>query len=257
MRNQDGLMGVKSNYSDSFELLYIRHGYFRRSTNPEPKRLASFEEMICNISDKIYLKNIDTFKTTGMEMEDLRNISRVHTVSFLSMCGLKENHERMEQFIQQHKTKYGQSSMPTERDIFLKECYNLARFLDQRIQEVAKFCKAKNNNIRGTLSKCYYYASEDIGKKPTNQQLVQNPELYGFFKISKTEYLELVKICKPKDKNLFTDKKGRMIVAAHMKGGFLSEEDVEDSPMDFGNNSFYRSPEENLLIKEMQDEKLK
>lgn len=257
MRNQDGLMDVKSSYKDSFELLYIRHNYFRKSENPDPRRLASFEEMICNISDRIYIKNIGTFKTTGIEMEDLRNISRVHTVSFLSMCGLKENPERMQAFIKQHKDRYGECSVPTEKDVFLKECYNLARFLDQRVQEVAKFCKAKNNNIRGTQSRTFYYASESEVKKPSNQQLVQNPELYGFFKINKTEYLEIVKVCKPKDKNLFMDNKGRTIRVAHMKGGFLTEEDVEDSPMDLSNNSFYRSPEDNLIIKEMQDKKLK
>ena len=257
MRNQDGLMGVKSSCKNSFELLYIRHNYFRKSTNPDPKRLASFDEMICNISDKIYLKNIEIFKVTGIEMEDLRNISRVHTVSFLSMCGLKESYERMEQFTRQHKDRYGEYSTPTERDIFLKECYNLARFLNQRIQEVAKFCKLKNNNIRGTLSTCHYYAGENVTKQPGNQELVSNPELYGFYRIQKTEYLQLVKECKPKDKNTFLDKKDRVIRAAHLKGSFLTEEDVEDSPMDFSNNSFYRSPEDNLLIKEMQEEKLK
>ena len=106
--------------------------------------------MICNISNKIYFRNIETFKTVGMESEDLENIGRVHTVSFISMCGLKENPDKMKDFIKQHKKKYGKSSNPTEKEVFLKECYNLSRFLHQRLQEVAKFSNKKNANIRGT-----------------------------------------------------------------------------------------------------------
>ena len=96
------------NTRDNFELVCIRQKYFRRSANPSRERLEQFEDMIKNISNKFYFKNINVFKTTGLEVEDLFSISRVHAVSFISMSGLKENPELMEKFIKRHKEKYGQ-----------------------------------------------------------------------------------------------------------------------------------------------------
>lgn len=176
--------------SDNFELVYMRHKYFRKSSNPSEERLSQFEEMICNISDKIYYKKVMIFKTTGFEMEDLRSIGRINAVSFISMSGLKENPSLMKKFIKDHKSKFGQDSMPTDRDVFLRECYNLSKYLNQRLYEVVRFCEIKNKNILATRSKTHHFMG------PTNTPvkddvLIRNPEKYGFKKITKKTFNEL------------------------------------------------------------------
>ena len=94
----------KINSIDYFELVYLRHRYFRKSANPDPRRLAEFEEMICNISDNIYYRNVIIFKNVGFESDDLRNIGRVNTGSFVHMSGLKENPNLMRAFIEDDKS---------------------------------------------------------------------------------------------------------------------------------------------------------
>lgn len=237
---------IKLNSSDHFELIYMRHRYFRQSTNPSPERMAKFEEMICNISDKIYLRNIETFKTVGFEMEDLRNVGRVNTVSFISMDGLYENPDKMEKFRKQHKKKYGEESEPKEKDVFLKECYILSRFLNQRLQEVARFCKNKNTNIRGTKSIKKFYTG-DPRRNPTDVELYNNPEVYGYTKITETKFKKLVKDNNAKGKTQFLDKENQMIRAVYIKGSFLTERDIEGMDIDPRNSVYYSNPEDALI----------
>jgi hypothetical protein len=243
------LDNIKINSQDHFELVYMRHRYFRKSTNPSPQRLAKFEDMICNISNKIYLRNIEIFKTAGFEMEDLRNVGRVHTVSFISMGGLQENPELMEKFRELHKKRYGQNSEPKERDIFLKECYNLSKFLNQRLQEVAKFCKVKNGNIRGTKSHKKFYIG-DPGRNPSDIDLFYNPDNYGYKNITEVEYKKQVKESKTKNKTQFLNNNNQMVRAVYIKGSLLTDDDVSGTELDPRKNSFYRSPEDNLILKE-------
>tara|TARA_R100000951_G_scaffold115132_2_gene122226 strand:+ start:11706 stop:12536 length:831 start_codon:yes stop_codon:yes gene_type:complete len=239
----------KINSSDHFELVYLRHRYFRASVNPEPEELAKFEEMICNISDKIYLRNIALFKTLGFEMEDLRNIGRVHTVSFLSMSGLARNPDKMEEFIIRHKKLKGEASEPDEMDLFRKDAYNLARFLNQRLQEVAKFSKNKNTNVRGSKSeKCFYLG--DSQRNPEDLELYYSPEVYGYAKISEVEFKKIQKDNDEKGNLDFLTKGGQRVRAVYIQGSFLKYKDIDGTDMDPRNTTFYRSPEENLMLKE-------
>lgn len=247
---------IKISSSDHFELVYLRHRYFRRSTNPTAERLAQFEEMIRNISDKIYLRNIEVFKTVGFEMDDLRNIARVHTVSFISMGGLAENPDLMKKFRVQHKKKYGQDSEPDKMDIFRKEAYNLAKFLNQRVQETARFSKTKNENIRGTKNHRRFFVG-DAKNNPEDLDLFREPDLYGYRKITEAEYKDFVKNNSSNEKSRFLTKNGEMVRAVYIKGSFLTEGDVEDTEIDPRRNSFYRNPEESLMMKEFVFEKNK
>lgn len=242
----------KANYKDTFELTYLRHRYFRKSTNPDPKRLMQFEEMICNISDKIYFRQIDIFKSIGMEVDDLRNISRVHTVSFFSMSGLQENPAKMKSFIERHKKKMGQQSEPTERDIFLKEAYDLAKFLNQRVQEVANICKSKLTNVRGTKSARFFFIGEPE-QDPDDTLLAQDPGKYGYKKITGAHFQRMLKETKPKNRYKFINKEGKQVRAVYLQGSILTEKDIEHTCLDYRDTFFYRNPEDNLILQEHYD----
>jgi len=239
----------KINSKENFELVYIRHKYFRKSTNPTNERLRQFEEMICNISDKIYMRNIMVFKTVGFEKDDLRNIARIHTISFISMSGLAENPKLMEEFVKKHKSIFGKDSEPSKYDIFKREAYNLSRFLNQRIQEVARFSKGKNEGIRGTKNYRRFYAGR-TDKNPSDLELFSNHEAYGYKKITEQEYKNIANNNDSKGKVEFTTSNGVKVRAVYIKGSFLKKEDIEGTYIDQTRGNFYRSPEESLLIKE-------
>jgi hypothetical protein len=236
----------KINSNDYFELVYLRHRYFRKSTNPTPERLKQFEEMICNISHKIYYRNIAIFKTIGFENEDLKNIGRVNTVSFISMGGLKENPHLMERFIHDHKEKYGQESEPTDRDIFLRECYNLSKYLNQRLQEVAKFCQIKSANIIGDKAKKIYFIGSPE-KNPSDDDLIMSPEAFGFKKIREAQFKKMFKDLKILDKTHFLTSEGSVIRVIHKAPNHLA---IEDFYKETSDNESNLNPEELMIRRE-------
>lgn len=236
----------KLNSSDYFELVYLRHRYFRQSTNPSPARLAQFENMIVNMANKVYSKNVTVLKTTGMEVEDVQNIGRIHAISFISMGGLQENPDLMKKFIKAHKRLKGKNSDPTDRDIFLRESYNLAAFLRQRLPELVRFCRSKNVNIRGTKPvKCFYVG--DPNRSPTDYDLYVSPEVFGYEKIHETEYKKMVKKNGGK-KTGFLNEDGLTVRAVYMEGSYLTPDDIDQSDLDPRRSSFYRSPEDTLSV---------
>lgn len=241
----------KLNSNDYFELVYLRHRYFRKSADPSPERLQEFEEMICNIADKIYYRNIMIFKIVGFEHDDLRNIGRVNTISFISMGGLKENPSLMEKFISDHKDRFGKDSDPSKKDIFLRECYNLSKYLNQRLQEIAKFCEVKSANIIGDKTRKNFFIGEP-GKTPSDEDLLLSPEFFGYKKITEVEYKKMVKENSPGDKLNFSTSKGMVVRAVHKRPDYLAAEDFYNE--NSGNESNLNPEEilierENLIIK--------
>lgn len=200
----------KINSIDYFELVYLRHRYFRKSANPDPRRLAEFEEMICNISDNIYYRNVIIFKNVGFESDDLRNIGRVNTVSFIHMSGLKENPNLMKAFIEDHKSKFGQESEPSKKDIFLRECYNLSRFLKQRLHEVASFCEIKNTNIIVSKNKKIYFIGNP-SKNPSDESLLMAAANLGFKRITEVQFKKLAIENNSTNKDQFLTKDGQIV----------------------------------------------
>jgi hypothetical protein len=250
--DSDVVDNMKIDCQDYFELVYIRHRYFRNSTNPEPERLAEFEEMICNISDKFFIRNYQVFNEVGFEMEDVRNVTRIHTISFISMGGLAENPDKMEQFRVRHKKKYGQDSEPDRMDIFRKECYDLARFLNQRLQDLTRNCKSKNKNIRGTMNEQIYFIGS-AKRDPSDIDLARYPDVYGYERISKKRYKELQKENDAKGKSKFLSKDNQIVRAVYLTGNHLSAADIQDLGLDPRDNLYYGNPENNLI--RMENEK--
>lgn len=238
----------KLSSDDYFELVYMRHRYFRQSTNPSPERLAQFEDMIVNMADRVYYKNSDTFKTTGMEVEDIRNIGRVHAVSWISMGGLHENPKLMKKFIKDHKDLKGKDSTPTDKDIFLRECKVLAAFLRQRLPEMIRFCRKKNQNVRGSRGVNSYYVG-DPKRNPNDYDLVSSPEKFGYKKITKEEYKKMVKEGSG-EKSHFLNKEKLMVRFVKIQPSFLTQKDIENTDLDPRRSEFYRSPEDILLVHE-------
>lgn len=236
----------KISSSDNFELVYMRHKYFRKSSNPSEDRLAQFEEMICNISDKVYCRNVKIFKTTGLEMEDLRNVGRVNTVSFISMCGLKENPKLMDNFVKDHKNKFGKNSTPTSRDVFLRECYNLSKYLNQRLHEVAHFCEIKNSNIIGSRVKKYFFVGPE-NKVIEEDALIREPVTYGYKKITKKRFEQLAKEFNSEKKDIFLIDEGRVARVVSTK---LDLNSLNNFYLENCYNELSLDPEEILLERE-------
>jgi hypothetical protein len=233
---------------DNFELVYMRHRYFRKSTNPTNERLLSFKEMSDNIAGRVFSKNIKVFKTVGFEVEDLCSIAQIHTISFLSMSGLKENPDKMESFIEKHKKKEGLTSVPKEKDIFMFESYSMSAFLNQRLNELVRFCKNKLQNIEGTKNSRHYYVGPAY-LDPNDEDLLQDFEKLGFTKTTDKNFIKTRTQNSPSNKDNFVDKdSGNRFRAIYRQSSHLTEEDFDCTPLDISLNSYYMNPEDLMIL---------
>jgi hypothetical protein len=237
---------------DSFELIYLRHDYFRKVKNPAPGRLEEFEEIVKNMSKLFFAKNQTSVKMIGMELEDIQNIFRVFVVSFIGMSGLYENPDRMEAFNRSHKAKNGEGSILSKDDIFKKERYDLARFLRQRMSDfLVKITESKKSTgITGYVHKKIYLMSSEKKQNFSNDILFMSYKKLGYKKINKKTYLKAVLENSPNCKNDFITKKGAHFKIVHIDDNFLTEQLIESSDLDPRNNMYLRDPEEEYLIAE-------
>jgi hypothetical protein len=235
---------------DIFELVYLRHRYFRQSNNPSNERLLSFKEMSDNMAGKNYFTNVATYNITGFELEDIRSIAQIHVVSFIGMSGLKENKDKMEKFISIHKQRNGQDSIPTEKDIFTYECHALSSFLKQRLNELVRFCKNKNAKIRGTRNlRMFFVGPGDLD--PTDEELVAKHKKIGFEKISSATFVKIRTKNKPVDRANFIDKDtGNRLRGIYHEGSDLTIDDIDCTALDFSLNAFYMNPEDIMILNE-------
>jgi hypothetical protein len=242
---------IKKKRDVPFELVYLRHKYFRKAKTPTTERIQPFDEMVDNIAGSIFTKNIEVFRIFGMELEDIQNIGRCHVVSFIGMQGLYENQAIMDKFILKHKSIYGQDSMPTKHEIFKKEAYDLARFLKQRLQECANFCRNKNRNVIGTKhTQTGYLCITDSPKEVNDDNLMANPEYFGYKKMTKTALDKEIKANKSRGKSLFKTQDGTLIRVVTQTLRPLNYNDVNGSALDYRDTLTLKDPEELMIMAE-------
>lgn len=104
-----------------FELAYLRHTIFRRSPNKTEAELAPYMQTVKSASRRAHFRWNSIFTAMGFDVDDLVNVGRVYTTSFL------------------HNYAY-------ETDL-TKQIRLLTAYLNQRFGEFAKICYKKALNV--------------------------------------------------------------------------------------------------------------
>lgn len=243
--------------SDAFELIYLRHDYLRKVGNPAPGRLEEFEDIVTNMSKLFFAKNQAHVKMIGMELEDIQNIFRVFVVSFIGMSGLYENPDKMSNFVKLHKKRFGQESEPTKQDVFVKERYDLSRFLRQRMKNlIDKFKNSKKaKSITGYIREKTCIVANKKAQGVEGLSSLEDYKKHGYSKISKKKYLQEVSLSKVPNKNDFVNKEGKHFLVVYEDNNFLTEDFIIGSDLDPRNNMYLRDPEEEYMIAEERFER--
>lgn len=108
------------NYKDQFEEVYLRHSVFRRSPNPKDETLLKYATIIEKVAKRAFRRYNWILEPMGFGADDLINIGRVHTVTFIHYYASAEN--------------------KTDNIKLLTE------YLKQRFSELAKLCHKKAEN---------------------------------------------------------------------------------------------------------------
>jgi hypothetical protein len=247
----DDLNGERATIKDDFELVYLRHRYFKASPNPEPSRYKALEGIAINVAKTVHRRFKEVFSLVGFELEDVQNIARCHLVSYLGLFSSTSTKKKWDKFMERHKDKYGQESEPSSTDLLKQDTAKLSVFIRQRIEECAMFCSHKASNIQGIKKKEFCFLStqeltdEIINKLMRNTNLTEC-EGVNIERISLLDYNTLKKNMPNKiiGRSFFLD--GFYYTSIIVPSETPTEEKLKESGWDY--SEYENSNPETLLI---------
>jgi len=185
------------NHKDHFELAYMRWRYFMRSPNPDPKLLKKFEPLIKKVSQQAFGRFRPLFRATGMDISDIENVARVQLVSYLGLFSIEHNVSNFKKYKQDVITRLGRA--PTIQEIQEKDLNNMAAFISQRLLDMSRVCQQKNKRMVGeqfTYAMFKLIGPENV--KATDYDLMMNPKLHGYKRLSQDELVKVKRLVKRK-----------------------------------------------------------
>jgi hypothetical protein len=229
-------------YKNHFELRYLRWDYLVRSPNPKDEDLMGEKDKIARYcARKAFKKYAYEFSFMGMEIEDIENIARVYTVSYLGKYSSTSNKEVRDRHIDKLRKK-DLSKEPTAKDIEKKDNRTLISFLDQRLGECSMVFKQKCRGQAG-----FGYSSLFVRKKgdqwPEDSELFDNPGQYGWEKVGWSAYLKMRNKIGPIIPGSVVEVDGKIYRVVSSNTGFVgSVEDFQNVLEDSTDN-----PEQKLI----------
>lgn len=170
--------------SDSFELCYLRHQYFRRvKYNPTEADMLPYMKIVEHLTRNTFLVYMNLFKAVGLQRDDVLNIGRVHLVSFLGLYAL----EKMKNKKKEYSVKFliNNKKEPEQKDFDQKNKANFTLFFKQRMEDLVRVCRQKVRNINGYPSEEYVIF---CGKETPPKQISRLLKNYGDLGYKKVDF---------------------------------------------------------------------
>jgi hypothetical protein len=183
----------KVTYYDHLELRYLRWDYLVKVANPRESLLRSKDKIVKYAARRAYYKYMNEFSFMNMELEDVENIARVYTVSYLGLYSMDTNPEKKARFKKTFEEK--EKRKADILDVEKKDNYSLIAFLEQRLLECAhvlrQYCKGEAGF---TYYGVFYRVEGD--QWPSDDELINSPKKYGWERLSWSDFVKI--------RNMFT-----------------------------------------------------
>lgn len=157
------LLKVKGRGED-FEYMSLMESYFDRTQNPSNSDMLAYEDIVVFESTQHYNSRKRLYHSIGLDLDDLKNLSRVYLVSFLGLFSLDKNQQKLEQLNQIYKKKNSTSNEVPKEVVLKKNRSNFICFLRQKLKVLLTICRKKARNIlcSDITYKYYRIKKEDI-----------------------------------------------------------------------------------------------
>lgn len=244
--------GKKIRYTDNFELCYMRHTYFRKTThNPTELDMEPYMPITKQLARKTYYRYQNLFKAVGFELSDVINIGRIHLTSFLGLYTLERMDQKYSEFVDISVKKT--SKTPSSDDILNKNKANMTIFMKQRMENVVRICRQKARNIKGIKTEEFqaFYGPQ---KPPTESEiLLEDWSDYGFKKIDMAAFKTIKRRAQRKNEEPFQFA-GSWYVQVPLDHRPLNVTDFSGAGYDPHDNICNKNPEQLLLERTKEDE---
>jgi hypothetical protein len=174
-------------HKSDFELAYLRWRYFIKTDNPSDEVLNKFIPAAAKCAWESYRQNYVTYKNSGMEIDDVKNIAFVHLVSYLGLYSIEYAPNNKELFL--HRTETGQLVETRREDLS-----NAMAFMKQRLYDLIRVCNQKNKSIFGDgESVALFKKTKPSAPAGTGPQILKTPAKFGYTRVGSKESKELKK----------------------------------------------------------------
>lgn len=228
----------QANYKDSFEDIYLRHDYLKK-TNPDSYTDMKKYEKICKATAKImYEKHRMRFNKVSFYYEDILNITRVYSYSFLNVYSFSNDIEGLEKFKSKFLQKQGK--LPSKEEVEKRERNNLINFLRQRLSACSIVCERKSKDIVASKAKKVYFAYTANSVPASYDLILEDHKLFGYRLVTDEEMAVILK----NNKGNLVDNKGFPV---------FEVESHSQIPVSFFTKVVYRDSSEGELIEVNHD----
>lgn len=199
-------MLVKYNYEDHFELLTMRHEFLKNIENVDQEDLKNLEHIAHRTAQLMYDKLWPNYSKVGFSLDDIKSLSTIYLLGYLSNYGFSNNEESKEKFI--NKFTKTHSRMPTKEEVLKAQRNEVISFIRQKLQHCSVLCARKARSITVGRDKTTYFAkTKDV--IPTNDyNILKNASKYNYRKATQKEYIEAKKKARKEKKNKIEDVDG-------------------------------------------------
>jgi hypothetical protein len=207
---KEEIMSRTMNYADDFEMLTLRHEYFKKIKDPKSVNIGPYRYLAVVTAKIMYDKCRANFEKVGFDISDIESIAIVYLMAYLGLYSLEINQPAKEKFINYFEEK--NKTPPTKKDFDKAEKNNIINFLRQKLHHCSKVCERKSRNIVAARSKEYVFAYTSKSKPSHPSDITQDYKKHGYRKVGKTELVEAKKRAKQTRTQDLTDKDGFKIV---------------------------------------------
>jgi len=178
----------KVTYQDHLELRYLRWDYLVKVANPDEVLLQSKDRIVRYAARRAYYKYLHEFSFMNMELEDVENIARVYTVSYLGLYSMDKDQAKRKRFKDTFQNEKKREA--SKEDIDKKDNYSLMAFLEQRLLECAHVLRQYCKGEAGFTYNCVFYRVSG-NCWPTDDELIQTPSRYGWARLPWSEFTKI------------------------------------------------------------------
>lgn len=239
----------KIHSKNEFELCYLRHQYFRRTTvNPTQEDMKPFSYIATHMAKNTFYVYRNLFGMIGFDVDDVISIAHVHLVSFLGLFSLENMPKKYLEFVSTHKIEKGYK--PTKNQVLQKNRANCTIFIKQRMEDVVRVCRQKARNIKGLPTEEFFFYYGPKRPPAFVRDLIDNHEKHGYRKLDTAVYKSIRKKLKGGDSPQYENGRkifwfgGNYYVAVPVEQKTLSLSDFSGAGIDPYDSIHNMSPEQ-------------
>ena len=184
-------MAKKYNFSDHFEMLYLRHGYLTKVENLADIDINPYRALTELTARNMFKKLNVQFTRVGFEEEDIISISYVYLTAFLGLYSHNASQENYDKMLNQYNRKNEDIGYIPQKELARLERNNIINFLRQKLFHCAEVCSRKSRNITVGRDIKMAFAETANSLRASEDLLIKEYKSFNYRKVSAKELKEI------------------------------------------------------------------